>query len=74
MLQQRFKILSISTKTQWSHISKLKKKKKKKPETDVQFALEKQRKHANLHLSEGRIQEKESVKAVYCHPAYLPYM
>ena len=36
--------------------------------------LWKNKESANPHLSEGRVQEKEYVKAVYCQPAYLTYM
>ena len=37
-------------------------------------SLWKNKESANPHLSEGRVQEKEYVKAVYCQPAYLTYM
>ena len=37
-------------------------------------SLWKNKESANPHLSEGRVQEKEYIKAVYCQPAYLTYM
>ena len=37
-------------------------------------SLWKNKESANPHLSEGRVQEKEYIKAVYYQPAYLTYM
>ena len=38
------------------------------------YAGQKQQLELDMEQQTGSKQEKESVKAVYCHPAYLTYM
>ena len=44
------------------------------PDPPFEKSVKKQQLELNMEQQTGSKQEKEYVKAVYCHPAYLTYM